>query len=127
MKKYAYLMPLIVLTITVIHSCYIIFTTNIVFGTKHYFGFSFVFVGWVCSFIRKELGVYLTGITILAGTFNLIAFTPAIEAYSFGFSFNNVSTIDLKIQLYSFLLLILYAALNIKFLITQIRKNHKQL
>lgn len=122
-KKNLYLVPLIILLATVVYATYIVSTTDIVFGDKHYLGLLFVGVSTIAILVRKSLGIYFTGITLLAGTLNFIAFTPAIEAYSFGFGFNDTSTTSFKIQLFSCLILLLYSVLNGKFLLSKINKK----
>ena len=122
-KKNLYLLPLIILIITVAYATYTIVTTDIVFESKHYLGILFI-VGCVISAVfNKSLGIYFVGITLLAGTLNFLAFTPAIETYSFGFGFNDRSATSFKIQLFSFVVLLLYLLMNGKFLITKFYKN----
>ncbi len=122
-KKYLYILPLIILVVTAGYATYIVSTTNIIFGTKHYLGCLFIAISLIGVFIKKSLGVYFTGITLLIGTLNVIAFTPAVEAYSFGFKFNNTSAMSIKIQAFSFLVLLLYLTLNGQFLISKLRKR----
>ncbi len=121
-KTYIHLLPLIVLIVSVCHATYITSTTDIIFGSKHYLGFLFLGVCVLGAFIKNKLGVYFTGVTLVLGTLNVIAFTPAIEAYSLGFGFNDARTTTFKIQLFSFLVLVLYLILNLKFLLHEIRK-----
>lgn len=58
--------------------------------SKHYWGMFFVLASLVTIVLNPKTGKVLTFITLLFGTLNLIAFTPFIEAYSFGFSLNKV-------------------------------------
>ena len=120
-KKNTYLLPLVILIFAVAYSCYVVYITDIVFGKKHYVGFVFLFLSVIGTFLRKEVGIYFTGITLLIGMFNLIAFTPAIESYSFGFGING-NGVNFQIQPFCFLLLLVYLVLNFKFLIGMIRK-----
>lgn len=122
-RKNLCLLPLFILVITVGYTIYIVSTMDIALGNKHYFGFFFAGASVISIFVRRSLAIYFTGITLLAGTLNYIAFTPAIEAYSFGFGFSNMGTISIKIQLFSFLILLLYLILNWRFLLLQINKK----
>jgi hypothetical protein len=121
-RKIIHLVPLVILILAVGYSMYVISTTSIVFGNKHYLGFVFLFGSIVGAFIRKDIGIYLTGVTLLIGTLNFIAFTPAIEAYSFGFGING-NGVNFKIQSFSFLVLVVYLLLNIRYLISQSRRK----
>lgn len=122
-KKKFYLLPLIILIITIAYATYTIVTTDIIFGSKHYLGILFIIGCVIGAIFNKSLGIYFVGITLLAGTLNFLAFTPTIETYSFGFGFNDRSTTSFKIQLFSFLVLLLYLLLNGKFLITKLYKS----
>lgn len=124
-KTYIHTLPLILLIISAFHETYIVSTTDIIFGSKHYLGLLFLGISIIGVVIKKSLGIYCTGVTLLVGTLNIIAFTPAVEAYSFGFGFNDKSTTTFKIQLFSFLVLVLYLILNLKFLLYEIRKNKR--
>ncbi len=121
-KKNLYLVPLIILIVTILYAVYTVSTTDIVFGNKHYLGILFIAISVISTIFKKDLGIYFTGITLLIGTLNFIAFTPAIEAYSFGFGLNDKSTTSFKIQMFSFLVLLLYLILNRKFLLSKIIK-----
>lgn len=122
-KKNFYLIPLIILIITAVYATYIVSKTDIIFGNKHYLGFMFIAVCVIGLIFKRSVGIYFTGITLLAGALNFIAFTPAIEAYSFGFGLNGKSTTSFKIQLFSFLILLLYLILNGRFLISKVSKK----
>ncbi len=121
-KKNLYLAPLIILVVTILYAVYTVLTTDIIFVKKHYVGFLFAVICIAFTIYNKNFGIYFTGITLLIGTLNIIAFTPAIESYSFGFGVNNKSATSIKIQSYSFLIFLLYLILNGKFVIDKIRK-----
>lgn len=121
-KRNIYLVPLLIVIIEILYAIYIVLSTDIVFGSKHYLGFLFAAICVICSIFNKGIGIYLTGIMLLIGTLNIVAFTPAIEAYSFGFVINDKSAMSIKIQLFSFLIFLLYLILNGKFLISNLRK-----
>ena len=125
MKKFIQFIPITILTSAILYSLYVINTTNVILGTKQYFGIAFVIGGIILTFVRREWAIYLLGIALLLGTFNKIAFTPSIEFYSFGFSFNDKNGIDFKIQLFSFLVLLIYLVINYKTLLKLIRQASK--
>jgi hypothetical protein len=125
MKRYIQFTPLVVLIGAVVYSLYIVNTTNIILGTKQYIGIAFVVCGIVLAFIQKDLATYLIGIALLLGTVNAIAFTPKIESYSFGFSFNDGNGIDFKVQPFSFWVLLVYLATNYKSLLALVRRTSK--
>jgi hypothetical protein len=95
-------------------------------GNKQYAGAVFVVTSLVLLFFGKTTpSIYLTGISLLIGTLNFIAFLPVIESYSFGFSFNDKHGIDFKIQPFSFLILLIYLFLNYKTLLALLRNPSK--
>lgn len=113
MIKYnLYFIPLLILIAVLIHTLYIVSTTEIMLGYKHYMGIVFTGVCIVFSFIKKTMGVYLTGIALFFGTFNRIAFTAAIESYSIGFKMNTWGITSIKIQPFSFAVLIVFLWIN---------------
>ena len=115
MKKYISFIPIGILVCSQLYSLYIVNTSNIVLGSKQYAGAIFVIMSVVLLFLRKKTGsICLTGISLLIGTLNFIAFLPVIESYSFGFSFNNRNGIDFRIQPFSFLILLIYLFSNYK-------------
>jgi len=126
MKKYINFIPLGILILSQLYSLYIINTSNIVLGNKQYSGAVFVIASVVLLFFKKRAWcIYLVGVSLLVGTLNFIAFLPVIETYSFGFSFNGNNRIDFKIQLFSFLILLIYLIVNYKTLIALIRNSSK--
>jgi hypothetical protein len=124
-KKDLYLIPLLILILSLFYSIYIVYTSDIILGIKHFLGFIFLGISVVAVFLNKGLCVYFTGVTLLVGTFNIVAFTPSVEVYSFGFGFNNTTTNSFKIQLFSFLILILYFLINGKYLLKKIKEDIK--
>lgn len=124
MKKYVSLIPIGILICSQLYSVYVINTSDIVLGNKQYMGAIFVIVSVVLLLLRrKNWSIYLTGISLLLGTFNFIAFLPVIESYSFGFSFNGNSGIDFKIQPFSALVFAIYLFLNYKTLLILFRNS----
>ena len=110
-------LPLIKLVLLVIYCLYTIATTNIILVDKHYLGIAIVIISVVLAFFKPKKGMYLTGITLLLGTMNFVAFTPVIDTYSFGFSLNGTA-MDFKIQLYILLLLLFICVINIREIIS---------
>ncbi len=126
MKKYIGLIPLGILVCSQLYSLYVINTSNIVLGNKQYVGAVFVITSVVLLLLRQKVwSIYLTGIALLMGALNFIAFLPVIESYSFGFSFNDKGGINFKIQLFSFLILLIYLVLNYRILFSLARKPSK--
>jgi len=126
MKKIIDLIPIGILVCSQLFSLYVINTSNIVLGNKQYAGSVFVITSVVLLFLRKRTwSIYLTGIALLIGALNFIAFLPVIESYSFGFSFNDKPGIDFKLQPFSFLILLLYLIVSYKTLTALIRKPPK--
>ena len=126
MKKIIDLIPIGILVCSQLFSLYVINTSNIVLGNKQYAGSVFVITSVVLLFLRKRTwSIYLTGIALLIGALNFIAFLPVIESYSFGFSFNDKPGIDFKLQPFSFLILLLYLIVSYKTLTSLIRKPPK--
>jgi hypothetical protein len=121
MKRIIQFIPLIILSCAVLYSGYVINTTNIILGVKQYLGIAFVIGGILLTFVHRDWTIYFLGIGLLFGTFNFIAFTPSIEYYSF--SFNDKDGIDITIQPFSFLVLVVYLIINYKPLFKLIRKT----
>jgi hypothetical protein len=117
LKENKILIPLIILLVTSVNSIYVVATTDIVFGNKQYLGFITLAITSALVFLNQKVAVYITGILLLAGTFNLVAFTPAISTYSIGFSLNDISA-GIKIQPFSFVVLILYSTINYQLLLS---------
>lgn len=125
MRKYIYLIPIAIVILAVWYSFYVVNTTDIIPGIKQYFGIIFTSSSIILTFMRKDFWIYLTGIALLLGTINVIAFTPVIESYSFGFGFDDSSKLIFKIQPFSFFILALYLVINYKVLLALIRGTSK--
>ena len=105
--------PLAILIIAIGYSIYTTLTTNILLVDKHYWGIFFVLASLAAIVLGPKIGKIITFVTLLFGTLNLIAFTPVIEAYSFGFSLNKAG-LDLKVQPFSLWIFLLFIIINIK-------------
>lgn len=112
-KRVLQYVPLVVLVIAVGYSIYTTLTTNILLVAKHYLGICFVLASLVAEITKPKAGKVITFATLLLGTINLLAFTPVIEAYSFGFSLNNAG-LDLKVQPFSLWIFLVFIIINIK-------------
>ena len=109
-KNMPYL-PIGILLIALVYSIYVASTTSIILNGKHYAG---VFAVTLCIILLIKnilIGKILTFCTLILGALNCIAFTPVIYSYSIGFSINGTG-IDLKIQEFSLLVLILFIIVN---------------
>jgi len=112
-KRILQYIPLAILIIAIGYSIYTTLTTNILLVNKHYGGIFFVLASLVAIVLRPKIGKVITFATLLFGTLNLIAFTPVIEAYSFGFNLNKAG-LDLKVQPFSLWVFLLFIIINIK-------------
>jgi hypothetical protein len=112
LKKNAQYIPLAILIIAITYSLYIVSTTNVSLVYKHYWGMFLVLASLVAVMIKSKIGKILTFLTLLVGTLNFIAFTPVIEAYSFGFSLNKAG-MDLKVQPFSLWIFLLFIIVNV--------------
>jgi hypothetical protein len=127
MKKYINLIPLAILVCAQFYSIYIVNSSNIILGSKQYEGAAFVIASLILLLLHKrKWSIYLTGIALFLGASNFIAFLPVIESYSFGFSFNNKGGFELRIQLFSLLVLFIYLIGNGRVLIRLLRKPHSK-
>lgn len=113
LKRALQYLPLAVLVMAVIYSIYTTLTTNIALVDRHYLGICFVLVGLVAEIRKSIVGKVVTFIALLLGSLNLLAFTPVIEAYSFGFSLNNVG-LDLRVQPFSLWIFLVFIIVNFK-------------
>lgn len=126
-KKMIQYVPLGILIIAIVYCIYTVITTDTMLLDKHYVGIALVIMSGVCYvFIepKPRVGKIATLITLLLGTGNVIAFTPVVEAYSFGFSINS-GGLDFKIQPFSFMVLLLFTIVNIKSVGRLINKGNK--
>ena len=56
-KKNLYLVPLIILIVTILYAVYTVSTTDIVFGNKHYLGILFIAISVISTIFKKDLGI----------------------------------------------------------------------
>ena len=68
-------LPLLTLVGLAFHSIYIVLTSEYIFDNKGYIGLGLLAICAVLNFIKKQLYEYTMLVTLLLGTFGLIAFT----------------------------------------------------
>lgn len=124
MKKYLGIIPLGILVIAQLYSLYITQASNTVLGNKQYLGLLFVAICILLLFFNKTtISIYFTGIVLIIGSLNWIAFLPFIESYSLGLRLNNKKGVELKLQPFSLIVLLIYLFINYKILIQVARKK----
>lgn len=115
MKRFLSLIPLVILICSQMYCLYIISNSNIVFGNKQYIGSFFIATSIILLLLKKRnWSILLTGVSLLLGTLNYLAFLPVIESYSFGFSLNDKGGIEITIQPFSALIFLIYLFLDYK-------------
>jgi hypothetical protein len=127
MKKQIIFIPLGILVCTLLYSFYIIGTTPLVFGMKQYAGLALVSISLLCALFRKSVAsVFITGVSLLIGTFNLVAFLPTVQFYTFVFRLNHTSATGFSIQPFSFFVLILFTIINGKLILSVLKGNRTE-
>ena len=89
--------------------------TDLAFSYEHYIGLTGIVLSIITVFIKPTISKLITGVVLLLGTFSFAAFTAIIEYHRIGFSVEGKG-LDIKIQLYSLLLLLLFILLNLDFI-----------
>lgn len=110
-KNLARWLPLLVLvplTTTMVSSIYVAATTNVMLTTEHHMAICLLVVCMIVSPVNLRAGKILLLATLLFGTLNAIAFTYTINSYFIQFG-NGPA---LRIQPFSLMMLLLFAALN---------------
>jgi hypothetical protein len=104
--------PVVILIITLAYSTVKILTTDYIFTIKQYLGIAFTIITLLSVLISEKAYKYLLGITLILGTFNVLAFTVNIRYYSFGLSLNladsKLPVFGFGFQVYSFVVLIIF-------------------
>ncbi|HVV02906.1 MAG TPA: hypothetical protein VHC96_01735 [Puia sp.] len=90
--------------------------TEYFFASRHIMALVLFLLNLVLYFVRFNIGVIVTGIAILLGTFNLLALFPDISSFSFYIKLRASISFP-PIDWRSLLLLILYLMINVRFLI----------
>lgn len=125
LKRKLYLIPLTILCIVFIISIFRVSTTNLIFTNEHYLGLLALIICVVATLRNKLVGVFLTGITLVLGLFNVIAFTANILYFSFGFSIGIFKSGEIEIQLFSLFVLMIFLIFNLKNVILLFRNRNK--
>jgi hypothetical protein len=112
MRKYIGHIPLTVIIVLLINAIYRVLVSNIIFSYEHYIGLSGIILSIVLFFIKPIFAKVVTGIVLLLATFSIAAFTPIIEYNRIGVSGKGFG-VDIKIQIYCMLLLLLFTLLNL--------------
>jgi len=113
-KKLLKWAPLAILIAGIAYSIYTVQTTNIVLIAKNYWGIGFTLISLLLLIIKPRIGKIALLITLLLGTFNLLAFTPVIYSYYFGLRIFDKHLQLLAVQPFSFLVLLLFVIINFK-------------
>lgn len=114
MKKYIGNLPLLIIAILMSVCIYTIMTSDLAFSYEHYIGLTGIILSLVAAFIKPTISKLIAGILLLLGTFSFAAFTAIIEYHRIGFSVEG-NGLDIKIQPYCLLLLVLFVILNMDF------------
>ena len=117
-KNVLRVLPLAVLTVILIYT-WILFSISVDYypTLRHILGLIAVSLNLVLYFFRFGKAVVLTGLILLAATFNLLAFFPDIDYASFFINIGELQIWTPSIQYKSLLLLIFYCLINFKFLL----------
>ena len=107
-QKTLILIPLIIIAAITVYCWITIITTETTAIWKHYFGLLFFLSICIYFHIDIKIATIATGLFLLLGTINLLAFTPIIS--TFGFNIGSMKTPG--IQLLSLCLFTLYFILN---------------
>lgn len=97
-----------------IQSFYVVATSEIAFSYKHYIAICLILASWGL-WKWDVLSKVATFMVLLLSTFNQAAFTPVIRRQRIGFEIGSVG-IEITIQFYALLLLILFIILNWTFI-----------
>lgn len=101
-------LPIGILLIISIGSIIQIMLTNYTCDYRHYIGLTLLLISGILFFINRKIYKYVFGITLIIGTFNLIAFSTYIIG---------INLIFIPIQIIPFIILILYSTIYRKQLI----------
>lgn len=121
MKKYIGYIPLVIITILMNYCIYTIMTSDLAFSYEHYIGLVGIILSIITAFIKSIVSKLITGIVLILGTFSFAAFTAIIEYHRIGFSVEG-NGLDVKIQPYCLLLVVLFVILNLDFIKTLFKR-----
>lgn len=115
MKKNIGYIPLVIITVLMCYCIYTVMTTNIAFQSKHYIGIIVILISMGALFFNQSISKGVTLFGLIGATFNFIAFTPIIDFFTIGGSIEGKG-LDINVQPYSLLILLLFILLNLDFI-----------
>lgn len=98
------LLPVFLLISGLVYTIIIILSSDTALTVKHYGGFLLTGIVILIYSLKRDYYKKILGITLILGTFNIIAFTPTIHFISFG-----ISQVGIYIQLFSLIALIIFS------------------
>jgi len=116
-QKILLLIPLLIIASLLIYTWSCIFFEAYYVSWQHVAGTVLFIIPIIMFFSNFKASILTMGCYLLLGTFNLLAFTPWIESTSYWMKIGPLELGTPKLQLFSFLLLILFCALNFKTLV----------
>jgi hypothetical protein len=122
MKKIAPHLPLVIITGLMIYSIYVVSTGNIVFSYEHYIGLALILLSIATFRYSPFVSRAATFFALFLGTFSQAAFTAVITRYRMGYTIGGKG-LDIILQPYCLLLLILFMVLNWGFFKNNFRKK----
>jgi len=111
------IIPLLILGIILVYTWYTILTTEYYATVRHILALVLFAGNLILYFFRFRYAVLLTGVILILGTFNLLAFFPDITSTSFFVKIRDVEIATPSIQWKPLLLLIFYCTVNFNFLV----------
>jgi hypothetical protein len=107
------LIPFIILCFIVFNTWILFLTTDYIANWRHYILLALLLINIVLYFTRFKQALLLTGVILILCTFYLLPPFKALES-----SFINIGQVSIPwIEYWSFLILIIYFAINLKLLI----------
>jgi hypothetical protein len=94
----------------------------LLFSYEHYIGLVGIALSFIVVFIKPIASKLITGVLLILWTFSFAAFTAIIQYHRIGFSVEG-SGLDIKIQPYCLLLLVLFIVLNFDFVKSILRRR----
>ncbi|WP_291912689.1 hypothetical protein [Chitinophaga sp. CB10] len=115
MKRIISSLPLAVIFCLMVYTIYVVSTTNIIFSYEHYIGLTLIVFAIVALPFSRKASTIATFVALLLATFSIAAFTPIISRVRLGYTINGRG-LDLVLQPYCILLLVLFLIFNWKYL-----------
>ncbi|MBV8256059.1 MAG: hypothetical protein JO154_25915 [Chitinophaga sp.] len=111
MKNLLSYLPLLFITCLMSYSIYVVLTTNIIFSYEHYIGLTVILIALISMPFSRLINRISTLSVLVLGSFSQAAFTPIISRTRLGLAIGHFS-IEIVIQRYCIILLILFIILN---------------